>query len=147
MKRNLFIFCLLVYSSSAFSHGTKENFDYSIIFGGCFEQDILSLKINNTTIFDHYKVDNKSAIKKGNLSLTQANSKINVFYNGRQIIKRKVNFNYYLNISLTINQQVNKYVIDLRKGKIILVDFCSKQDNVSAKKLAVEQLQEEVIFM
>lgn len=147
MKRTWFIFCLLLYSCTVFSHGTKEEFDYSIVFGGCFDQDVLSLKINNSKIFEHYKVDNKSAVKKGNLSLTQANGKINVFYNGRQVLKEKINFNFYLNISLTVNQQVTRYVVDLRKGKIILIDFCSRQNNISAKKLAIEQLQEEVIFM
>ncbi len=148
MKQAIFILCFLVSSYSVFSHTYKEDFDYSIVFGGCFEKDIVSLKINNTSIFNSYKVENKNAIKKGNLSLTQARKKIHLFYNGQQKIKGRVNFSHYLNIDVTVNQQVNKFKIDLRKGKVLLIENCPEQDSLEeAKKLTIEQLQDQVILL
>jgi hypothetical protein len=148
MKPFFFILCLLFSSSTVFSHTQKEDFDYSIVFGGCFEKDIVSLKINNTSIFDHYKVENENALKKGNLSLTQSNKKIHLFYNGQQRLKRKVNFSFYLDIDVTVNNRKNNFKVDLRKGKVILFQFCPPQDaKQNEKKLTVEQLQEQVILM
>lgn len=147
MKRTSFLFGLLICSYTVFSHTAKEEFDYSIIFGGCFDKDIVSLKINNRSIFDHFKVDNKNAVKKGNLSLTQANNKISIFYNGQKKFKGYINFGFYLNIDVTVNQKMNRYKIDLRKGKVILIEFCPAENLQTKKKVSIEQIQEEIIFM
>ena len=148
MKPTIFIFCLLILSYTAFSHVPKKDFDYSIVFGGCFDKDIVSLRINNTSIFEQYQVDNKNAATRGNLSLTQASNKINLFYNGKQKFRGKVKVSFYLNIELVVNKQVKKFKVDLRKGKVILFDYCAGEEGRSeTKKITVEQLQEEVIFM
>ena len=149
MKQAISILCFLISSYSVFSHTTyKEDFDYSIVFGGCFEKDIVSLKINNTSIFNEYKVENKNAIKKGNLSLTQAKTKIRLFYNGQQKIKGRVNFSYYLNIDLTVNKRTDKFKVDLRKGKVLLIENCQVQNSSEKnKKITIEQLQDQVILL
>lgn len=148
MKTTIFIFCLLIFTCPLFSHSTKEDFDYSIVFGGCFEKDIVSLKINNVPIFNNYKLENKNAVKKGNLSLTQASRKIHLFYNGQEKYKGRVNFEFYLNIDLTVNNKANKFKVDLRKGKVILVEFCPVENaSAATKKLTIEQMQEQIIFM
>lgn len=137
----------MAYTSTAFSHTTRDDFDYSIVFGGCFEKDIVSLKINNRSIFNNYKVENRDAIKKGNLSLTQADKKIHLFYNGQERFTGKVSFGFYLDIALTVNNKINKFKIDLRKGKVILVENCPIEKGSSTKKVTIEQMQEQVIFM
>ena len=147
MKPIFFTFCLIISSYTVFSHTTKEEFDYSIVFGGCFDKDTVSLKINNTSIFDHYHVDNSNPLKKGNLSLTQDNKNIRLFYNGQQKFKSKVKFSFYLNLEVTVNRQVKNFKIDLRKGKVILVEFCSGPEETVAKRLTIQQMQDEVIFM
>src|SRR5688572_21454527 len=114
MKSTAIIFFFLVSSYTVFSHPAKEDFDYSIVFGGCFEKDIVSLKINNAPIFNNYKVENKNTVKKGNLSLTQVNKKIHLFYNGQEKYKGRVNFSFYLNIDVTVNNKTNKFKVDLR---------------------------------
>ena len=148
MKQTILILCFLASSYSVFSHTSKEDFDYSIVFGGCFEKDIVSLKINNTSIFNDFKVENKNAIKKGNLSLTQAKKKIHLFYNGKQRVKASVNVSYHLNIDVTVNKRINKFQIDLRKGKVLLIENCSEQESSEeVKKLTIEQLQDQVILL
>ena len=148
MKPIAIIFCFLISSYPVFSHPSKEDFDYSIVFGGCFEKDVVSLKINNTSIFNNYKVENKNAVKKGNLSLTQANKKIHLFYNGQEKYKGRINFSFYLNIDVTVNNKASKFKVDLRKGKVIVVEFCPADvSSENSKKLTIEQMQEQVIFM
>ena len=148
MKQAIFILCFLASSYSVFSHTYKEDFDYSIVFGGCFEKDIVSLKINNTSIFNDYKVENKNAIKKGNLSLTQAKKRIHLFYNGQQKLKGRINFTYYLNIDVTVNKQVNKFKVDLRRGKVLLIENCAiSGSSEEAKNLTIEQLHDQVILL
>ena len=144
MKKAVLILLISFISYVSFSHPPREEFDYSIVFGGGFKSDVVSLKINNTTIFNQIKVENGDAIKKGNLSLTQKNNKLSLFYNGDQKLKSKIKFNYYLDITLTLNNQVNKFKVDLRKGKVIVVD-CSALD--ASKKLTIEQIQEPIILM
>ena len=90
------------------------------------------------------KVENGNAIKKGNLSLTQKNDKLTLFYNGDLKLKTKIEFDYYLDITLTLNDQVNKFKVDLRKGKVIVVDRASAD---TSKKLIIEQIEEPVILM
>lgn len=147
MKQTIFILCFLASSYSVFPHSYKEDFDYSIVFGGCFEKDIVSLKINNSSIFSDYKVENENGIKKGNLSLTQGRKKINLFYNGEQKTKARVNFKYYLSLDVIVNRQVKKFKIDLRKGKVLLIENCPTKDSKEGKELTLEQLQDQVILL
>ena len=144
MKKAFFLLLISFISYASFSHPPREEFDYSIVFGGGFKSDIVSLKINNTTIFNQIKVENGNAIKKGNLSLTQKNNKLSLFYNGDQRLKSKVKFNYILDITLTLNNQVNKFKVDLRKGKVIVLDCASEE---ASRKLTIDQIEEPVILI
>ena len=139
---------MLLPTYPVFSHTAKEDFDFSIIFGGCFDKDIVSLKINNSIIFDHIRVDNRNNKLKGNLSLTQAKRKISLFYNGQKKFKNYISYNYFLTLDVTVNDKVEQFKIDLRKGKVIVIEHCIDPNyQQSKKKLSFEQVQEEVIFI
>ena len=144
MKKAVLILLISFISYVSFSHPPREEFDYSIVFGGGVKSDVVCLKINNTTIFDQIKVENGNAIKKGNLSLTQKNNKLNLFYNGDQRLKNRVKFNYILDITLTLNNKINKFKVDLRKGKVIVVDCASEE---ASRKLTIDQIEEPVILI
>ncbi|HKB44293.1 MAG TPA: hypothetical protein VKC90_07880 [Chitinophagaceae bacterium] len=148
MKKALLFFSLFISSASVFPNTLTKDFDYFIIFGGSFDKDILSLKINNYSIFKNYKVDNRDSIVKGNLSLIQANNKLNLQYNGNQKVTSKIIFNRILEIEITVNGHVNHFKVDLRKGKIILFEFCP-DDNATSKekKLTIDQIQEPFLFI
>ncbi len=148
MKKALLIFCLLISSTFVFSHAPKNDFDYSIVFGGCFDKDIVSLKINNKSIFKSYKVENRDSVIKGNLSLIQSNKSVNINFNGNQKVASKINFSFILQIEITVNSQLNKFKVDLRKGKILLIEFCPGKNAASTvKKLTIDQFQEPFLFI
>ncbi len=146
MKTAIAIFGLL-YSTLAFCHPAKEETDYLIVFGGCFEKDLISLKINNVSIFDNYKIGNENSERKGNLSIKQSANFIHLFYNGQQQAKSKIDFRFYLNIEVVLNGRVNKFKLDLRKGKVVVFEKCTIVSNTAQKKLSVEQIQDQILLM
>ena len=149
MKRRHLIFLLLFFPVIGFSHSPRPNeFEYSIIFIGYFENDIVSLSLNKVLILDRYRVENADSVKKGHLSLTQYDNEIKVYYNGAEITRSKIDVTFILEADITINGKVKKVKLDLRKGKVILIDhIIQKPGNTHQKKLRIEQISEPVIMM
>ncbi len=148
MKKKYFTLILFFCSTISFSNTNLNQFDYSVVFVGNFENDIVSLSINKVLLVNHYKITNVDSIKKEHLSLTQSGKVIKIFYNGRQITKSKIEVDFVIDIDITVNRKLKKIKIDLRKGKVILIDYCIN-DNKSPdiKKISIEQIQEPVILM
>lgn len=148
MKKKYFTIVLLFCSAITFSNTNLHEFDYSIVFIGAFKNDIVSLSINKILLVDQYKVANADSLKKGHLSLTQSDKELKIFYNGRQITKSKIEIDFILDIDITVNNKLKKFKLDLRKGKVILVDYCLNANLSSGiKRIMVEQIQEPVILM
>ncbi len=65
-----------------------------------------------------------------------------------KITKSKIEVDFVIDIDITVNRKLKKIKIDLRKGKVILIDYCIN-DNKSPdiKKISIEQIQEPVILM
>ena len=148
MKKKYFTLILFFCTTITYSNTKFTEFDYSIVFIGGFKNDIVSLSINKILIVDQYKVANVDSLKKGHLSLTQSDKEIKIFYNGRQIIKSKIELDFLIDIDITVNKKLKKYKLDLRKGKVILVDYCINANlSQGSKRIMVEQLQEPVIFL
>lgn len=148
MKSKYLILFVLLFPVIVYSHPRQNQFDYSIIFIGCFENDIVSLSLNKVLILDRYKVENADSIKKGHLSLTQYDNEIKVYYNGAEITRSRIDVTFILAADITINGKLQKIKLDLRKGKVILVDHVAEHtNNVKNRKLRIEQIDEPVIFM
>jgi hypothetical protein len=136
----------MLYSTVACSHATKEEADFMIIFGGCFERDVISMKINNVAVFNQYKIGDEQ--KGGNLSLKQYANIIDIFYNGQKKSKPGIDLNFYLNLEIKINQKVAMFRLDLRKGKVVVLERCGVSSNdKEVKKLKAEQLSEPLLFL
>ncbi|MES1226012.1 MAG: hypothetical protein ABUT20_61610 [Bacteroidota bacterium] len=148
MKKTFLFFCLFIFSAPVFSQSPQNDFDYAIVFGGCFNKDIISLKINNNSILKNYIVNNTDSVLKGNLSLKQSDNKININYNRNPRTISKIIFSNVLQVEITVNKEVSKFNIDLRKGKILLIEFCQdKNATFKSKKLTIDQIQEPFLFI
>ena len=148
MKRRHFFILLLFLPLITLSHPRSNGFDYSIIFIGSFENDIVSLSLNKVLVLDRYKVENADSIKRGHLSLTQYDNEIKVYYNGAEITRSRIDVSFILNAVITINGKLKKIKLDLRKGKVILIDHVpDNPKKAEAKKLRIEQIDEPVILM
>jgi hypothetical protein len=130
-----------------FSQPLKRS-DYSIILGGCFNKDTVSLSINNRSIFTNYTINNMDSLMKGNLSLSQDVQGIHINYNGNERTFKPIPFDYLLNIKVTVNRKISRFSLDMRKGNIILLNFCpEKDDSPSPRKLTAGQLQEPFLLI
>jgi hypothetical protein len=147
MKKAIMFFSIFLYAIAASSHQHFSHLDYSIVFGGCFENDLVSLKINKRPVLKSFQVENRNAIKKGNLSLTQSPDGITLFYNGTEIKKSGVRIGFLIDIEVEVNKQVKKFKVDLRKGKVVVIENCTANTTSKEKKITLEQLQEPMIFM
>ncbi len=147
MKKKYLTLLLFFCSTITFSNTKFNEFDYSIVFIGGFKNDIVSLSINKILLVDQYKVANVDSLKKGHLSLRQSDE-IKIFYNGREITKSKISVDFLIDIDITVNKKLKKFKLDLRKGRVILVDYCIN-GNISPdiKRIKIEQIQEPVILM
>lgn len=142
MKKALIFFGLLC-STLVYAYPPGANPDYLIVFGSCFEKERIGLKINNVQIFEGYEIASEKENQRGNLSIKQSENGLEIFYNGNHQSISKVDFDYELNIEVTINKKVNKYSVDLRRGKVVVFQNCSE----ATRKLSVEQIQEQVFLM
>src|SRR5215210_4552329 len=105
MRMKHLFFLSLLLPAFAFSHNKLNEFDYSIIFIGSFENDIVSLTLNNTLVLDKYAIDNSDSLKKGHLSLTQYDNEIKVFYNGTEITRSRIAVEFILDAEISINDK------------------------------------------
>jgi len=60
----------------------------------------------------------------------------------------KISVDFLIDIDITVNKKLKKFKLDLRKGRVILVDYCTN-GNISPdiKRIKIEQIQEPVILM
>ena len=87
-------------------------------------------------------------MNKGNLNLVQDAEGIRINYNGKERTCKAISFEYLLTIKVTVNKKISRFSLDMRKGNIILLDFCSeKDDQPAARKLTAGQLQEPFLLM
>ena len=146
MKKLFILFICFLCSILAFSRSGNTGYDYTIIFTGTFKKDIVSLKINDHKVFSNYKLDNTDPVKRGNLSLTQSGNGLIIYYNGGEIARAKIGFEFVIKINITVNKVVSEFKIDLRKGKIVLVECPGERKGSASNKICIEQIQEPVNF-
>ena len=147
MKRRHLLYLALFLPAIGFIKAEPSHFEYSIIFIGSFENDLVSLSLNNVVVLEKYKVENKDSVKRGHLSLTQYDNEIKVYFNGSEISKAKIPVEFILQTEITINGKLKKTKIDLRKGKVILIDNIDPSKPLQSKNLRIEQIHEPVLLM
>lgn len=124
---------------------TKFKFEFSIIFGGCFQDDTVSLKINSVG-FANNVVLKSNVVGSANFSITQDKNGISVkHYQRTRFILQKINIKSLINLSLSINGKSVNSVFDLRKGKIIYIEYC--WDRNKKREITVQQQDYPVYFL
>ena len=137
---------IILTSFIGFSAPQKNSYDYYIIFVGEFENDKISLAINRKHIVDNYRLENIDPSRRGNLSITQQDDYITIAYNGKEIKRSKVFVDFDLSLDISVNDRKNAFRVNLKKGKVILVDYTPKTE-ATKKVLSIEQLQEPLLLI
>ena len=144
--KTIFSLLLLLFSCTAFSSDKPTAYDYYIIFVGEFKNDKISLAINKKSVITNCSLENSDPAKKGNLSISQNNNYITIAYNGKTIKKSKVSVDFTLDLDITVNSKKKGFQINLKKGKVVLVDYSSSHES-PAKELSIEQVQEPILLI
>ena len=147
MKKYFFTLVVVFLSTHCFSQGNSNEFDYTIVFSGKYQNDLMNLSINNKTIISNYILNNVDSLEKGHLSLTQKGNNIEIYYNSKKVKRRKVKFDKILEIDISINNKVEKISVDVRKGKVLLLTYDFNNNGLTKhKQISIEQIQEPFIL-
>lgn len=136
----------LLCSFIGFTSNKNTGYDYYIIFVGEFEHDKISLSINKKSIINNYVLENTDPAKQGNLSITQNDDYLIVAYNGKEIKRSKISVDFNLALDISVNEKKKAFRVNLKKGKVILVDYTPKSADTK-KELSVEQVQEPLLLI
>ena len=145
MRKVIFSFILLCLSILAFANPPRDQYDYYIVFAGSFKNDVVSLSINKQRVCNKFVIENTDSSKRGHLSIAQYENNINIAYNGKQITRSGIPVNFLLDLDITVNGKKKRFTINLKKGKVILVDFMEDSSS-NQKNLMIEQLQEPLLM-
>ena len=142
-----YITLLIVFSSfTCYSQYQNNSFDYTIIFSGNYQNEIIDLSINNKQILNSYKLNNVDSYEKGHLSVAQKSDYIEILYNHSLIKRKKVKLDHILKLEVSINERTEKILVDLRKGKILLLTYEFNDTTPNRPLISIEQIQEPIIF-
>jgi hypothetical protein len=138
MKRPLIILLLFI-TSNAFGQKAK-NFDFSIIVFGCFHADTLSLWANGQQIFNKEIAESDESLSITKLSAHQDRDGLWIS-NGQQKLRLKNLKPLSIEVILNGVKSRKDININLKKGKIVVLDNCaySDKDGNTVKGLTIGQ--------
>ena len=126
-----------------------KNLDFSLIIADCFKNDTISLSINGIEIIKTEKVTSDFSTGLTDISIYQDTKNLVLNSNNGQLVNEKILIDKKLKIHLTIGKKegISK-IIDLKKGKIIVVDYCNRQNQKGEmiKTLYFEQYEKNIEF-
>lgn len=140
------LFCILILSckSSLQNKIKKDLSTFQITLGDCFDNDKVSVFINNQLLFksDNVKTDSVLGITKISLIYYKYQKK------GKFLIENNRNEKYLdffvegiLDLKIIKNDIVNSFKLDIKRGKIIIIDAC---ENRYKNKIAINQYKKSI---
>jgi hypothetical protein len=123
--------------------------DFSIIFGDCFKGDTISLFLNDNEIFKDVVLFSETSTGLTKTSIYQdKNNLVSVSQPEKHTLK-KLKLDKTLKI-LIMNGKSGQYfkILSLRKGRIILIDFCNQkgQNGVVKRNINMSQYKKTISF-
>ena len=144
LKRLIFLF-LLFSNSNSFGQKAKFKFDFSIILGGCFQDDSVSININSVQFANKVILKSNSA-GSANFSIVQDKKGIAVkHYHMGRFILQKIETKSPIKIEVSINKESAFSTFDLKKGKIIFIEHCWNKDR--KQEITIRQQDYPVYFL
>jgi hypothetical protein len=142
----LFLFCICLTSTS---QSTKLNFSYAIFLGSDFEDDTVSIKVNNVIVSSQYVLTSRRQVNMVmNFNLRQTAKGVIIFYNGKETILPKVKHSELLNVELIVNGHPTRQQVNLKNGQILLFNYSSNTgSSLLKRRVTLEQHKEPLIII
>lgn len=135
----IFILICFTLLSNSFGTSTEKYSSFSIVFGGCFEKDRISLKVNESEIFTNYEVISDKMFRGiSNLTVNQIHNKLIITHNGKDIYMPFIRLFKKIKIDILVNDIHYQYEAELKHGNTFIFGFCNSQ-NLRDRKLTFEQ--------
>lgn len=142
----LFCFFILSCKSSIQDKIASKNYSFQVILGSCFNDDEVSVLINNKLLLKLTKVTSDEVLGTAKSSI--------VYYNGQKkgkfIIKEKNNEKYLdffieNNIELKVikNGIISTLKMNVKNGKVIIIDACEK---INEDKVTFSQYKKNIFL-
>jgi hypothetical protein len=126
-----------------------KDIEFSIILGDCFKNDTISMLINGKTIFDSSVITSDFSTGLTGLSTYQDKKKLIVIEKSYKKELNKLEFKKSINISFNIRNKENySKTLNLKKGKIIVIDYCNRQTETGKimKLIHAQQYRKNIEF-
>jgi hypothetical protein len=126
--KNIFLLFVLAHCVSCvgFMDHSESNIFY-LTFGSCYDNDILTVGINDSTVLEKITLD--TDFSTGivlNVGISYLNDRLAITTDENTVYKA-LKIERYLKISLSNIEQDSTYLLDLKKGRYLIADACNPE--------------------
>ena len=122
--RLLTIFGLLI--STSLIGQEYKNIDFSLILADCYKNDTISISINDIKIIKSEIVNSDFSTGLTDLSIFQNKKNLVINSSIGESSKDKILIDKRIDVHLTVGKIEYSKTFNLRKGKIIVIDYCNR---------------------
>ncbi len=129
-----------------FSQKSKFNFDFALIFGGCFHKDSVSIELNGIEIVKNEKIET-NLVGSAQFSVSQDKNFLLVKSDGKIKRLKKVNLKRPLIFNIFLNTKNYHYTFNIKNGRVLYAENCPVEGDLKRiNTLKVTQQDSPVIF-
>ncbi len=103
-----------------------KNIDFSLIIADCYKNDTISISINDIKIIESEIVNSDFSTGLTDLSIFQNKKNLVINSNIGESSKDKILIDKKIEVLLTVGKNEYSKTFNLRKGKIIVIDYCNR---------------------
>lgn len=146
--RLILVLCALVLLSATCSQRLSKNLDFTFIIAGCFDYDTISIVINDIQFVNSCIVKSEFSSGLTGLDIYQDNDSLWLLNQGEKVGIERMEIENELDISIIANHDSLSEKVNLKKGKVIVLEYCNwRQDDGSLnRRLRITQFKKQVIF-
>jgi hypothetical protein len=121
------IFALLF--STILTGQEYKNIDFSLILADCYKNDTISISINDIKIIESEIITSDFSTGLTDLSIFQDKKKLVISSDKGESSEDKILIDKKIEVHLTIGKSEYSRILNLKKGKIIVIDYCNRQND------------------
>jgi hypothetical protein len=142
MNNLKFLIIILMMTSCANHQMEGDKTMFLIRFDSCFDNDSVSLYLNNIEIFKSIKLKTDDVVGITPIYLLYSKSStLKVFYKKDIIIQNEIDLENKIDVTVLLNDVKTTETIEMSKGKNITIDACTPDYKVN-----IHQYKKKVVY-
>ena len=124
----------------------KFNFDFALIFGGCFHNDSVSINLNGVNIISNVILET-NIVGSANFSVSQDRNNLLVKSQDKITKLKRIDLKQPLNFQIFVNNRRTEFTFSIKNGRVLYAENCPIEgDSKRVKVLKVIQQDSPVMF-